>query len=208
MVKTVFRHRKATERPGKGPRFANDCDRRARNYIRDEEGLVNEGRVLRAFYDRGRDVLQSEAEDDIERDIDAYIDGVATSVKTQDTGVRFGHIYVELATEQGPVKVWEEADRALVSSVFPENLHFGASWRPAWFFTGAGSRYAISQRLPDKRRVRVYEKPTISAYIQQKGFDRVCGLSWPRLQSQNGFNTVCGFLPVDAVPYIEEFFIS
>jgi hypothetical protein len=200
---------KATQRPGTF-KSAKDCPIQAKHYRRNEEGLVNEERVLAALCGMGKDVMESERSEDIRFDIDAYIDGVPISIKTQDAGVAYGHIYVELCTQITPFRAWEDHDLAFVTKVFPRGMRSfdPEQWGPAWYLTGTAQKYYISQNLGEQgRRVRIYSKATIAAYIRQKGFDRVCGLSAKVLQAQSFKNTVCGYMPVDAVPFEDEFLI-
>lgn len=201
---------KATARPERPGSFKSTkkTPLQARNYVRDANGLENEERVLAAFHEAGRDVVESERSEDIRYDIDAYIDGVPVSIKTQNAGVRYGHIYVELTTQQRPFYKWEDCDHAFCDREFPTYLgELDHTWGPAWWFTGKAQRYVISQKVDGRRRIRVYTKAALTAYIKQKGFDRVMGLSGPVLRGQNGLNTVCGYMKVDEVPYVEELWI-
>lgn len=180
--------------------------RQARHYTRNAEGIDNETRVFQAFSDAGSSVRESSESENITLDIDGYFDDVPVSIKTQDAGVYHGHIYVELTTQIRPFYTWKPEDLAFVSGIFPGYLSpFGTDiYGPAWYYTGKAEQYVISQKFPEGRRIRVYDKAAIADYVKANGFVRVLGLSRKILESENGRNSICGYMEVSKVPFIRE----
>lgn len=170
------------------------------------KGLEQEERVLAFLASKGFTVKPATKEEQFQ-DIDLWLDGVPTSIKAENDGLRYGDIYFELVTERGRADVSEPldqdtkdrikkwAEKAVRTHKFTDLSTFYMSW----FFTGKAEQYLILQG----DRLRLYRKSEILDYMDLKGPDKVLGLSLYRLSTQGGKNTICAFIKSDAIRYSE-----
>ena len=186
-----------------------------RSYDYDTEGLKDEELVLNYLHGYGHEVLESEAMEDITLDIDAYLNGVATSIKAQHAGVSinrrtgkpYNNIYFELCSQHYSSHAWDDSLRSKMSrwDVPKRCRDFSYStYNPSWFLTGGAQQYLILQG----DRLRMYLKSDVEAVVFNQGFVRVLGLSQAVLKTQRGKNTICGYLAIDDVPYVAEWTVK
>lgn len=169
-------------------------------------GLDEEYRVLAFLESKGFTVKDATKKEQF-LDIDCYLDGVATSIKAEHDGAKYGDIYFELASQKGSAKFLRTLDltefitiQTWASKAKRQNVPSDLlDYFSAWFFTGKAEQYLILQG----DRLRLYRKSDILYYMNKLGPDKVLGLSPYRLQTQGGKNTICAFIKSDAVRFSE-----
>jgi hypothetical protein len=140
-------------------------------------GLEAEERIRHYLTAIGVEWQPSSRREDTRWDIDLWVDGRAWSIKRQDAGLRYGHVYFEL-----------EAQRTC-----------DGVWVPSWYHNSRAAVYAIVQG----DTLRCYESIDIRDYVDLNGWERTRTLSAKTRRYQGG-NYVfqdarCGFIPFDAV---------
>jgi uncharacterized protein YceK len=162
-------------------------------------GLRDEERILEHLRSLGHDVTPSEALEDITQDIDMYLDGISTSIKAQHSGLKYGNIYLELTTQHWSSTPWCQPWLTYLASLDMPKGWSPEGWYPSWGLTGQAQQYLILQG----QKATLYNKGTLNAWVEQKGFIRIRGLSAKTLETQGGRDTICGFieLPVPSIKY-------
>jgi hypothetical protein len=133
----------------------------ARNTGTYQQGLNDEQKVIQFLVEKGYEIRNSTREENIQQDIDVYVNGVPVSIKCQHTASRTGNLCFELET----------IDR--------EGIR-----KDSWFRTGKADSYII---LVNDSVYRI-EKNSLQEYIDSNGFDRFAGLtnSTQKLQKDIG----------------------
>lgn len=178
--------------------------KRARNYERDVEALKDEVKALEWMVSLGYDVVKSEVSDDIELDIDFYIDGHSVSFKAEHDGMkpnqwgrRYFNIYFELATQKYTGHSWD--DPTEIDWVNEDSkTTINDRWNPAWFLYGKAEYYLILQC----GTLSLYRKMDILKYVHDNGWQKKLSLSRPVLVRENGLDSVCGYLDNRKVPFV------
>lgn len=192
-------------RPAPQPLMTRPSDRpvAARHYQYDQSGFLAEDRIFAYLSAKGLKISHSTPEDDKRNDIDLYLDGPHgrrnISIKAQETGLKYGHVYFEIATQIRAGREWRPGDRALA-----EKLYGGGSlvgYEPAWFFTGKAEHYMILQGDD----LSIYDKRTIRHILETQGAARCCGLSWAVLKGQSGRDSICAYLTKSDLKTIARF---
>lgn len=144
-----------------------------------KHGLNAEARVTQYFKSAGYEVLRSSKRDNIEFDIDLIISNkyseMSVSVKRQDDGLKYGHVYFELWEGMEPNKIkgggWNGKRLTFVGDRWILVLK-----RPSWLDTGRADLYAIVQ---GDELILIY-KDTVTALVRNaldSGRARVLELS-------------------------------
>lgn len=166
-------------------------------------GLKDEAFVKAHLTSTGRKVVQSTMEEDKFQDIDCYVDGVAVSIKTQRSAVKYGTIGFEL-TQQ----LTERADCATTRAILAnreislndiKRLEASGSWEKSWFYNGKAEEYYIYTG----EVLRIYRKVDILDHIEKYGYKRVRALRAETKATQGGkyryCNAISGYLDIRAV---------
>lgn len=168
-----------------------------RGYTYNRAGFEMEVKIAERLKEIGCRVNESTKAQNIRDDIDLFVEGAAVSIKNQQNGLKYGHIYFELATQHkvsfDPNELYWTTEVQSWLAQTPWN----PSWYPSWFLTGKATKYLIAQG----NVVTLYSKSDILSYIQANGFARTSGLSKAVLAGQSGKNSVCGYLVASEVPY-------
>lgn len=168
------------------------------------EGLDEETRIL-CFLNRlpGMAVLATEEIHDQFNDIDCYLNGVPTSIKTEHAGTRYGHIYVELATQRFQPFDWEESESEMMSKLLKQYFikkRNDKAYRPSWWFKGKAEQYLILQG----EILYLIRKSTIAEMLEKGQIARVLGLSAKTLLQQGNKDTICAFFNISEVEKVAE----
>lgn len=158
-----------------------------RYYTLDQRGLDTEQAVLDFWRGLGLAARPSCKRDNIKHDIDVYVADVAVSVKAEHAGVRYGHVYVELATEIPNGQEWSDDGRALAERLTGSKL--GGYW-PGWFFSGQATMYAIVQASD----LLLYGKSQLRKHLERGGCVHTRGLSRKVRATQTGRDTICAYM--------------
>lgn len=171
------------------------------------QGLHDERKVIDFIYDQGFKIEQTEVLEDQLADIDAFIDGESISVKAEHTGLRYGHIYVEMATQRYQSAFWTPEQKAEMNCLlqqFPYQQKNKYQWNPGWWYYGNVKYYLILQGLT----LRLYLKTDIDDYMVDGGIVRMCGLSPSVLKQQGNRDTLCCYMDRTKVPWQQEWKLS
>ena len=143
-------------------------------------------------------VIGTDLPEDQFTDIDVYLDGEPWSIKTQQTGYKYGHLCLELGSQRGyGVAPLSDSDRAWLSAVCPPGPQVPPGYLKGWWFTGRPLGYVIWQGPC----LYLIEKAALAAHVTVKGFLRVRGLNSQNLKMQGGKNTYCGYIDMKDVPW-------
>jgi hypothetical protein len=172
-----------------------------------DKGLDDERKVKSFLLRKGYLVEDSTRKDNKDLDIDCYVGGIPTSIKSSHAGVKYGHIGFELCVQLSKFGVCSETEAILADpAAFDMNtvskLRALKSWQDSWFYSGKATVYLFYQG--DK--LRAYHKQNVIDYTEANGFDRIRPLSYGTKTSQkNGkhyhSNAVCGYLKYDRVTH-------
>ena len=150
-------------------------------------GLAEEKRVIEFLRTKFENVINSTKRQNIDLDIDCFIDGVSVSIKAEHDGCKYRNIYFELENQLTATQEWHD---------------------DGWFYTGEAEKYVIIQG----NTIRMYSKAAIKDYVAANGWLRVLGLSAKRKASQGGsyrtMDTRCGYLDNRLVPFEQEWKVS
>lgn len=166
-----------------------------------QRGLADEKKAIAFLKAEGYDVQVSSREQNILQDIDCIIDGKATSIKAEHTGLRYNNIYMELAN------LLQDYNSIipLMSNITLEVVELALStpeWEPGWFYTGTATQYLILQG----NSLRLYQKTDIINHVQSQDFLRIRPLTKARkayLTKYRYKDTLSGFLDRDSIPYVQ-----
>lgn len=165
----------------------------ARHYVRQDRYLKAEIEAAEMFAARGFEVVKATREEQINLDIDYWLNGDPISFKWEEAGVRYKNIYLEIATQiyQGSV-LSEEAFEALKK--LQPGIFKGSSrhlWYYGWWLFGKAKYYHIRQG----EYIYVYPKHVLKGYLRENGYLRIRSLSKAVKESQTGKDTIIGCLP-------------
>ena len=170
-----------------------------------EQGLSDELKVIEFLRAQGYTVETSSREDNIKNDIDCWVNGKPTSIKSQHKGVWFRNIGFELAnhlTTQANCGLTKKIlGTGSISIADVDSLISSGSWEPGWMSTGTATNYLFYQG----GNIRLYTKESIKRYVATNGWLRVRPLTEDTRSYLGGFyrhcNTICAYLQWDCVPH-------
>lgn len=183
--------------------------KRARNYDRNIQGLIDEIKVTTWLASLGYDLVKTEVSDDIEKDIDLIVDGVNCSIKAEHTGMRptakgkvYHNIYFELTTQHWNGVAWTPETEAFVKdNLTIDTTGFNTrTWYPGWFLFGESEYYVILQL----NVLTVYSKAQIMDWVKTHGWQKTLPLRRDTLVGQSGNDTICGYLDNRKVPFVTQ----
>lgn len=160
------------------------------------KGKKDEEVVISHLRSQGYTIERPTEYQDRREDTDCFIvlsDGnrLAVSIKSQQAGVKYGHIYFELYQQVKP-------EYRVKFQCTPRN-----TWIKSNHFTGKHDVYAIYQG--DK--IYLMYRDTVDEYVAKYGWLHIKGLSKYRkdaLSAQAGYyfqDSKCGFLPNNVLEY-------
>lgn len=122
----------------------------------------------------GHKVTPSTLRENIDYDIDAYVDGVPTSFKTHQK--KYSHLGFLFETKRYSKKQ--------------------DSWYASWYYTGRATQYIVLKPREDgTAELFLLKKEDVQHYEQTRGWDNIRNLLPETLREQaqhNQSNTVCG----------------
>lgn len=169
-------------------------------------GLADERFVKEFLSSKGLKVDEPTKEQDRMEDTDAFVNGVAISIKAQHSGLKYGNICFELAqhltTHQDCMLTRVTlADKALTVANIDQLIAAG-SWESSWYANGKAVLYYIYQG----DQLHIYKKADIVAHVAAHGWLRIRPLTKMRSSYLGGSyrycNAVCGYIDTLAVPHI------
>lgn len=142
-------------------------------------GKDNESKVIQWLTNKGFTVRPSTQHEDWHLDIDCYVNGVPTSIKSQHTGFTRKNIGFE-------IEVFSKYDQAWVNS---------------WWINGQAEQYLFYRGA----ELRFYQKKALKTYVRRYGFAYTRELSPVRQASQVAMNhphtnSRVGYLYQNCVP--------
>jgi uncharacterized protein (UPF0297 family) len=168
-------------------------------------GLADEKLVKQYLTSKGLDVKEPTKDEDRFQDIDCHVNGIPSSIKSEQAGAKYGNIYFELAQQLTSHVGCEYTKSVLNTNRLTQqdidDLVEYKSWEASWYVNGTALVYYIYQG--DK--LYVYRKQDIQAYVAKNGWLRIKTLSSYRKgylgDSYRYSNSACGFLNVDDVKH-------
>ena len=169
-------------------------------------GLSDERLVKDFLRAKGMLVVEPSRDQDMFDDVDAFVNGVAVSIKAQHTGLAYGNICFELAQQLTSHQDCPETKKIITDkNLSPETLDklvALGSWETSWYQNGKAALYYIYQGT----RLHVYTKASIQSYVAAHGWLRLRPLSRSRSAYLGGAyrycNSVCGFLDTQSIPHL------
>ncbi len=170
-----------------------------------EKGLADETKVIGFLRNQGYQVERSTHEENVKQDIDCWVNGKPTSIKSQHKGVSFRNIGFELANQ-----LTTKADCAVTSNLLASGLTTlldvgtlisTGSWESSWWDNGTATNYLFYQGST----LRLYTKESLKRFIAANGFLRIRALTEDTASYLGGryrhCNSICGYLCWDCVPH-------
>lgn len=172
------------------------------------KGLADE-RLVKAHLTRsGKEVIPSTKEEDMFFDVDCYVNGVPTSIKSTHSAAKYGTIGLELISQLTEKQGCATSKSILANKELTMNdvkrLTATGNWLESWWYNGKAEHYCfyIGEVL------RTYRKVDIQEYINNHGYTRIRPLKAETAKSQGGkyrfCNAVSIYLPLAKVPYISK----
>ena len=169
-------------------------------------GLREEERVIAYLASIGYPVAEADSADQL-ADIDGWLDDEAVSIKAEHEGFKYGHLYVELATQrysparwEGLTLPWGQAALEHAQALTGQSL---CAYNPGWFYYSQAAHYVIVQ----DRAVYLLQALQLKHLLQLSGlrdargrqmapypYVRCRSLSPQRLRQQGGKDTICAYL--------------
>lgn len=172
-------------------------------------GLEAEEKVLEFLSGLGNvTVCQTLTTDEQFKDIDAYIDGVSTSIKVLHKGRTYGrngHMLIELVSQWRQPNQIKQSDAVGLKPILKQHglgwvdLQDG-SWFPGWYLLSEAEQYLIWQG----DRLVLLAASDVKNLIATQGFVTVRSLSAAVLNTVKGKNTISGYLEMDDLQPLKE----
>lgn len=174
------------------------------------KGLKDERRVKKFISEvLGIAVYEPSVYQDTFEDTDCFINDRAVSIKAQHSGAVYGNICLELSQHLTVHKDCSVTPIVLtkpnINQADVDKLNATGSWVESWWHTGKAEQFYILQG----DTLRIYEKSDMRDYVAKNGWLRCRPLSFKRSSYLGGSyrycNSICGYLPTDAVKNIKHF---
>ena len=169
-------------------------------------GLSDERLVKEFLKSKGLVVTEPTREQDMFEDTDAFVNGVAISIKAMHSGYKYGNICFELAQH-----LTQHQDCVTSKAILRNKdlnvkdiarLVESGSWETSWYDKGKAVLYYIYQA----DTLHVYKKADIVAHVAAKGWLRLRPLTKMRSSYLGGSyrycNAICGYIDTFAIPHI------
>lgn len=169
-------------------------------------GLSDERLVKDFLRSNGVTVTEPTREQDRMEDTDAFVNGVAISIKAQHSGLRYGNICFELAQHLTAHQDCPQSKAILnnrnLALADVNRLTESGSWETSWYQNGKAQLYYIYQG----DQLHIYKKSDIAAHVALHGWLRLRPLTQMRSSYLGGTyrycNAICAYLNTDDVPHI------